>query len=286
MRILISGGTGYVGSFLCRELLRQGHKIAVITQNPDKIANVTAYGYSGNIQDLKQIFEEWSPTRVIHLAADVSKIINSENLDKMLTANIILPAHLLQLSKEYSVQRFVNISTFSTSVDGKTYSPQTFYAATKKATEDLIAFYSLRTNLSVITLCFYDIYGPNQPHARFLNDVIASIRENKELNMSPGEQEICFLNVHDAVGSMIHALHLPLEPHQIHTYCVHGTEVFQIKTVPQKVADILNLKVPTTIHDLPYREVEIMKFAPPHPLLKDWKAKISFAEGIKEIMSV
>lgn len=285
MRILISGGTGYVGSFLCHKLVESGYEIAVLTQQTKHLENTKTCTYSGNIAELKVIFEEWQPTHIIHLAADVSKSVKSENLDKMLAANIILPAYLLQLAEEYSIQKFINISTFSTSVDGNTYSPQTYYAATKKATEDLVAFYSLRTNLSVITLCFYDIYGPNQHHARFLNDVITAIKSKKELNMSPGEQEICFLNVHDAVNSMIHALNLTLESNQIHTYCVYGTEVFQLKTVPQRVADVLGLECPIIAHSFPYRKVEIIKFAPPYPLLKDWNAKISFAKGIKEIMT-
>ncbi len=286
MRILISGGTGYVGRFLCRELLAQGHDIAVITQKPETLDNIPTYTYSGKIQELKKVFDEWSPTHVIHLAADVSKVINSDTIDKMLAANIVLPAHLLQISEEFSVQRFINISTFSTSIDGITYSPQTFYASTKKAAEDLAAFYSLRTDLSVITLCFYDIYGPNQPHARFLNDVITAVKENKELNMSPGEQEICFLNIHDAIDAMIYALTLEIDPHKVNTYCVYGNEIFQLKTVPQEVARILNFDLPKIVHSFPYRKVEIMKFSPPHPLLKGWSAKTSFSQGINEIMSL
>jgi nucleoside-diphosphate-sugar epimerase len=283
MRVLITGGTGYVGSYLCRELLRKGHEPILITRRPVELDQITSYTFSGEIDDLKRIFNESSPTHVIHLAADVSKNTDSRNIGSMLEANIILPALLLQLSAEYKIQRFINISTFSTSVDGCTYSPQTYYAATKKAVEDLVAFYSLRTDLSLITLCFYDIYGPAQPHARFLNAVIEAIREKKELHMSPGEQEICFLSVHDAVDSMIYALGLPLPSHQIHTSCVYGTEVFQLKKVPGQVAEILGLGSPPIVHDVPYREVEIMKFSPPHPLLKGWGARVSFFDGIKEI---
>ena len=284
MRILISGGSGYVGSFLTKELLKQGHEIGIITQSQQEISNVKTFAYNGNIEELKQTFNEFSPQKVIHLAADVSKQTSSESIDRMLSANIILPAYLLQLSEEFNVEKFINISTFSTSVDGTTYSPQTYYAATKKATEDLVAYYSLRTKLDIITLCFYDIYGPNQPHARFLNAVISSIRNEQELHISPGEQEICFLNIHDAVDAMIFALNMNVEKNTINTYCVHGTEVFQLKNIPKILADTLNIACPNIIHDMPYRDVEIMKFSPPHPLLKGWKAKTQLKTEINNII--
>ncbi len=283
MKILISGGAGYVGSFLTKELLAQGHEVGVITQTPQQDSEIQYFTYAGDIQGLKDTFESFNPDRVIHLAADVSKSISSDTIDKMLNANIILPAHLLQLSEEYEVERLINISTFSTSIDGESYSPQTYYAATKKSAEDLATYYDMRTNLDIITLCFYDIYGANQPHARFLNSVINSVREQKDLIMSPGDQEICFLNVDDAVDAMIYALDFKPQNNS-HIYCVHGSEVFKLKEVPHVVAEALGVPCPEIKHSMPYRDVEIMKFAPPHPLLEGWVAKTTLETEIIKML--
>lgn len=286
MKILVSGGTGYIGTFLCSRLLQEGHQIALISRSDKCLLDVHVYAYSGDIQELKAIFHSWKPDIVVHLAADISKKTTSENISNMIAVNIAFPAYLLQLSLEYNISSFINISTFSTSIDGKDYNPQTFYAATKKATEDLVAYYSLRTNLDVCTLCFYDVYGPNQPHARFLNECLDAVDKGRPLHMSPGEQEICFLYVEDAVDAIIHAIESKnLRTFQeIYTYTVMGKEVFQLKEIPVKIAQILKKPCPTIIHDMPYRDPEIMQVMPRYPLLSGWTAKVLLEEGILKIM--
>lgn len=286
MKILVSGGTGYIGTFLCSRLLEEGHELALISRSDKSSLDTYVYAYSDDIQELKKIFHSWKPDIIVHLAADISKKTTSENISNMIAVNITFPAYLLQLSLEYNVSSFINISTFSTSIDGKNYNPQTFYAATKKATEDLAAYYSLRTNLDVCTLCFYDVYGPNQPHARFLNACLDAINNGVSLHMSPGEQEICFLYVEDAVDAIIHAIKSKnlRTFREIYTYTVMGNEIFQLKEVPIKVAQILKKPCPKIIHDMSYREPEIMHVMPCYPLLSGWTAKVLLEEGISKIM--
>ncbi|MGL5955653.1 MAG: NAD-dependent epimerase/dehydratase family protein [Brevinema sp.] len=282
MRILVSGGTGYVGSFLCPELQKQGYEVAVISRkNNSKYPTCI---YNGDIKTLQSFFDQWKPDMVIHLAADTSKQTTSATLDTILSANIILPAHLLQVSSEHNVKTFLNISTFSTSVNGKDYYPQTYYAATKKAIEDLVTFYSYHTNMDVYTLGFYDIYGINQPHARFLNSCIEKIKKGETFHMSPGEQEICFLYVKDAIDAMIFSLTAEREAHQVHIYMVMGSEILQLKQVPHICAEALGLGQVDIIHDMPYRATEIMKVLPPAPKLPHWIPKYTLKKGLQDML--
>ena len=285
MRILVTGGTGYVGSNLVERLLNESHKVIVVSRSNANNSITPIVTYSGQIEELQVAFEDFSPDAVIHLAANVEKKVEQGNIDNLLAANIILPAHLLQLAKDFHVKNFINISTYSTSTNGKDYSPQTFYAGTKKAAEDLCSYYALREGLNIATLCLYDIYGPKHPHAKFLTACEKAIRNSSLLRMSPGEQEICFLYIKDAVDGIIHTLDLlnrnKIQGHEI--YSLFGREVFQLKDIPQLLVSILGLDEVKLEHSLPYRSWEIMKVAQQYPLPPNWEPKTNFKDGVISI---
>lgn len=281
MRVLVSGGSGYVGSYLCPLLCNKGHEVAVIDRKGSSLHEVCPY--DGDIATLVGFFEKWKPEAIIHLAADISKTISCGTLDNMLAANIVFPSHLLQASAEFGVKTFINISTFSTSINGIDYNPQTFYAATKKAAEDLAAYYAFHTSLDVCTLGFYDLYGAHQPYARFLNACLEAVRSGNEFHMSPGEQELCFLYVKDAADAIAYALMAERSRNQVHTYMVMGPEVFRLKEVPHECAKALGKPSPKVIHDVPYRAVEIMKVAPPAPKLPGWAPRYTLCQGLQDM---
>lgn len=288
MRFLLTGATGYVGLRLSRTLISMGHSVAALTRHASSLeASVQAFGYTGRLDEIDSAVSSWKPDAIVHVAADVSKSAGTDSVESLLAANVVLPTQLICVANKYSVKKFVNISTFSTSLNGKDYNPQTLYAATKKACEDLLLYYHLSEDVAVCTLCFYDVYGPNQSHARFLNSAIECLSKGQVFEMTEGEQDICFLYVDDAVDSIVFAVKndqlfdksLP----QIYTVC--GPEVFQLRDVPRRIATVAAIPDPNVIFSKPYRRNEIMRFAPPHPKLPEWKPKFSFSDGIKEIIS-
>lgn len=103
--------------------------------------------------------------------------------------------------------------------------------------------------------------------------------------MSLGEQEICFINVDDAVDAILYSLETEVvwaDPDN-NIYTVHGDDVFILRDVPKIVADVLEVEMPEVRHVLPYRPREIMRFQPPYPRVPAWKPKISFREGVAAI---
>ncbi len=283
MRILISGGTGYVGNHLIPALQKGGHKVATLTRNVNKPTSCDKFIYEGKIEDIENAFTEFMPDHIVHLAADLTKSVCSKTIDSLLNTNIKLLAYLLEVSKQNKISRFINISTYSTSVDGSSYSPQTFYAATKKAGEDLCEYYSFHDHLDIISLCLYDVYGPNQPHARFLNSLIASIKDQKPFSMSKGEQEICLIYIDDVVEGIMHALSNKVRINKHEKYSLYGHEVFQLKEVPALLASHLNLPPIKVVHEKPYRAAEIMSFSPLHPLLSGWMATCNLQTSIRSL---
>jgi nucleoside-diphosphate-sugar epimerase len=287
LKILLTGATGYVGSFLLPVLEREGHQVAALLRKPANLStNVTCVQYNG-LDELAKFCDSWSPDAIIHLAADTSKTSNLSAIDGLLAANITLPLHLAAAAKHCDVKCFINVTTFSTAADGCEYFPQTLYAATKKATEDLLTYFHQSEGLKVCNLVFYDVYGPNHPHSRFLNSVMEAILHGTSLSMTSGQQDICFVNVLDAVEALVYCLRtgeitFDADPA---LFSVHGPEVFKVQDVPKRIASVLGKPLPNITSDRPYRKNEIMIFAPRGKFPGSWRPRISFEQGISQILA-
>jgi UDP-glucuronate 4-epimerase len=187
MRVLLTGGAGFIGSHLAEALLHRGCQI-VIVDNLDnfysrdrKLANLreinrvgTSKFFEADICDgrgMREIFHQARPDVVIHLAARAGVRPSIEQPRLYERVNVAGTYNLLELSREFSIRRFIFGS--SSSVYGMSdrvpfcesdmrLQPISPYAATKLAGE--LACYTYAHLYSITTIClrFFTVYGPRQ----------------------------------------------------------------------------------------------------------------------------
>ena len=185
MKILVTGGAGFIGSHVCRRLLSDGHAVTLIDDFNDyydpaiKRANVAAMGgaakvVEGDIRDrrrIQKLFAEGKFEVVLHAAARAGVRPSVKDPQLYIDTNITGTHHLLEASRENEVGRFVFASSSSVYGLAKTVPfsedlalPQTLspYAATKLAGEHLCGNYSHLFRLRVVCLRFFTVYGPGQ----------------------------------------------------------------------------------------------------------------------------
>lgn len=185
MRILITGGAGFIGSNLAKKLMDRGDKVVIIDNfndyydpklKKDRIKKyLQGYNfklYKGDIRDIRlldKIFKAERIEKVMHLAALAG--VRSSLLDPIEyeDVNVRGTLNLLEMAKKYKIKNFVYASSSSVYGNNKKQpfsesdsvdTPISPYAATKKATELLAHVYSHIYGLNTTGLRYFTVYGP------------------------------------------------------------------------------------------------------------------------------
>ena len=185
MKILITGGAGFIGSAIAKKLMDRGDQVVIIDNFNDyydpslKEARIKQFlkGYKfklyrGDIRDEKlteKIFKNEKIDKVIHLAAMAGVRYAIEHPLLYADVNILGTTNLLNLSAKYKIKNFIYAS--SSSVYGNTKkqqfsetdnvdTPISPYAASKKSTELMAHVFSHIYGLKTTGLRFFTVYGP------------------------------------------------------------------------------------------------------------------------------
>lgn len=185
MKILLTGGAGFIGSHVARRLLDLGHNV-ICVDNFDPyydpkikerniqefISNKKFVLYKEDICDftiMEKIFRKERPDKVLHLAAKVGVRASIENPGAYIKTNIEGTLNLLRLSVKHDVDNFVFASSSSVYGNNKkipfseedlTDMPISLYGASKKAGELLVYTYHHLYKLPCTILRFFTVYGP------------------------------------------------------------------------------------------------------------------------------
>ncbi len=178
MRVLITGGAGFIGSHVAEQLLARGHEVAVVDDlSTGKRKNVPrgAMFYEMDVRSgCAGVFEEFAPQVLCHQAAqmDVRRSVKEPDFDA--DVNVLGTLRLLENCAKHDVEKAVFASTggavygeqreFPASEDYPVY-PVSPYGVSKLAGERYLHFYRTQYGLPYAALRYANVYGPRQdPH--------------------------------------------------------------------------------------------------------------------------
>lgn len=187
MRVLITGGAGFIGSHLAQALLGEGNELCIIDNLNDfyppamKRANLEEIRKSGSFEfecldicdeaAVLQAVQRFSPDTIVHLAARAGVRPSLENPLLYEETNIRGTMVLLEAARRTGARKFVFASSSSIygassrvpfSEEDSANMPISPYAATKLAGEKICYTYSHLHPLNVICLRLFTVYGPRQ----------------------------------------------------------------------------------------------------------------------------
>lgn len=229
MRILVTGGAGFIGSAFCRRIQSQFHYLTLVnvdylnpcsTVAPDITQNSETYTFvKGDIKDtdlMLSLLKTHDIDTIVHFAAQ-SHVDTSFTNPMMYTEDNVLGTHsLLEASRRHGkITRFIHISTDevygensskdpSAKTERSLLKPTNPYAASKAGAEMLVHSYVHSYNLPAIIIRSNNIYGPGQyPEKVVPRFILQLLNEHPITIQGSGNQLRSFLYVEDAVDAVL-----------------------------------------------------------------------------------
>lgn len=224
MRVLVTGGAGFIGSTLTDRLISEGHEVTVIDcfsdyyDPADKRANLAGIIDHPNLRVVEADLSEDPLDELLegaeivwHLAGQPGVRLSwSDGFRKYESANVLATQRLLEAAKTAEVGRFVYASSSSVYGNAERYPtletdrPEPFspYGVTKLAGEHLCVLYAANWGVPTVALRYFTVYGPRQrpdmAHHRLCE---AAIHQTPFPLFGDGEQVRSFTYVGDVVDA-------------------------------------------------------------------------------------
>ena len=295
-KILVTGGTGFIGSAIVNKLINQGCFVNIfflskkfIWRVEDK-SNCKFFRFDlRNPYKVKRFIQNLKPEIIFHLAGDINPIRDLNYLNKSFSTNFNGTKNLLQSLNKYEYDLFINTGSgeeygninipFKETDREKPVSP---YSASKVATTYLCQMLANTFDKPIITVRPFLAYGPKQISRGFIPSLIFSGIEKKKIALTLCEQTREFLYIDDLVDAYISLAN--------NFKKVRKMGIFNLGTEKEiKLLDIVNLirkKLKDTkfmIGDRPYKAGEPMHFCASIDKINKaigWAPKWNFEDGI------
>ncbi len=232
MRVLITGGAGFIAYHLATALLLKGAELVLLDNFNDfydpelKRKNVRDLQRTGLVavhtvdildrQNLHRVFSETRPDTVVHLAAWAGVRPSLEKPELYAAVNVTGTVNLLEMAREFSTNSFIFGSSSSVyggsqrvpfSEDDPVDRPVSPYAATKRAGELLCHTYSHNFGLHITCLRFFTVYGPRQRPEMAIHKFAQLMFAGREIPIfGSGESRRDYTYVEDIVAGIMAAI--------------------------------------------------------------------------------
>lgn len=235
MKILVTGGAGFIGSHVVGELLKKGESVVVIDDFNDfydpklKRDNMALYGNEPRLKlcemdirdraGVEAVFREEAPDAVCHLAARAGVRPSIQDPFLYEEVNCLGTLNLLDAARAVKVKNFVFASSSSVyginskvpfSEEDPITCPISPYASTKRAGELMSYTYSHLYGMNVTCLRFFTVYGergrPDMAVAKFTK----AVREGREIEVyGDGTARRDFTYVGDILDGVLRSIYTP-----------------------------------------------------------------------------
>ena len=218
-RILITGGTGFIGSNLIRKIVSANNEIYSISRNnknywriadiQDKINMVKAD--LTNYNNLKKIIKKINPDIVFHLAShgvsnyemEFSKIVNtntmgSYNLFSILTEH--KPKKIINVGSVFEYGQLNHKGGFS---EKDCFNPFTLYGMSKNFQTNLASYFFNSKDLPVITLRLFTPFGMYEGKNRLVSGMMISMIKNQKMVISSAKSTRDFIFIDDVIDAFV-----------------------------------------------------------------------------------
>ena len=299
MKYAVTGGLGFIGSNICKALLKNGHEVIIIDNchsgNKTKISNIQdkVELHKNDIRDknkIKKILENVSG--IFHDAALTNIQESYQKKEEFFAVNVEGTKNIFEIAKDYDIKV---VFASSASVYGNTKTipieenfdrnPINPYGQTKMENE-LSAEILAKKELRSIGLRYFNVYGIGQTstYAGVITKFLRQLKENNSpIVFGSGSQIRDFVHVNDVAEANISAMSSNIENDFFNIGSGIGISIIELAKIMIKIS---KLQIEPILEASVPGDIELSKANIDHAQnMLGWSHKISLEKGIEEIMN-
>ena len=296
-RVLITGGTGFVGANLARRLLRDGHKVHLLVRPEFRSWRIDSikrdlHLHTASITDADAItraVRDARPEWIFHLAA-YGAYPTQQDQKRMFDTNVLGTIKLLDSCLAEGFEAFIHAGSSSeygrrTEPHRETDDPhpESDHASTKLTATEACCRKAAETGAAITTLRLYSIYGPYEEPSRLIPRLIVEGRRGRWPPLASPQTARDLVHVDDAVDAFLLAAQADAtEPGAIFNV---GTGVQT--TLADAVAttrDLFGIEPEPAWASMPDRSWDTANWVADNRLIRDalgWQPRLTFPEGLR-----
>lgn len=290
MKVLLTGATGFIGSYLARRLVSEGHDLAIVVRPTSQLEilqailpQIQVHLYDGSYASLLRTLDAAQPDLVIHVASLFLAQHKPEEVARLVESNLSFPAQLLEAMSQLGIGQLLNTGTSWQHYQNQAYNPVNLYAATKQAFEALLACYVEARNFKVITLKLFDTYGPGDTRPKLFSLLRKAARTGETLRMSPGAQVLDLVYINDVLDAYLLAMARLPEVTKVECYAVSNPVRLSLQELVRIYGETVGRPVHVEWGGLPYRPREVMVPWYKGAVMPGWEPKVPLRLGIERM---
>lgn len=291
MKILVTGGSGFLGKHLCRALVAAGHTVTNIDKKPCALQEVQTI--VGDVMD-DSLVEQTMPGHdaVFHLASYIEAGESVEQPRKYLENNILGTLVVLESMRKHGIKKFLFSS--SAAIYGEPLRtpiqendrtlPINPYGMTKLAMEGLVSSYAYAFGFTGVALRYFNLYGPeedHEPETHAIPRFARQIMHGDEVTVwGDGSNKRDYVYVEDVVRAHLLALPLPQGYHYMNLSGKNATSVLEIIHILEK---LIGKPAKITHFDArPGDPMELFADATKAKNILGWEPQVELEEGLQK----
>ena len=280
MKIGIIGSTGFIGNNLYFYL--------------SKFKNYKVFRYSSYkknnkywISKVSQEIKITKPNIILNCAANQSLKNDKKSIKDLLNSNLYSNINFLEQATQNNLFKgYISFGTKWEFNQNMEFNPLNFYSATKHANDIFFNYFSQKKNICTVSLKIFDTYGPNDKRGKILNLIIDSIKKNKTLKLTPGNQYLDYVHIND-LSELVSKICFDINKKRLkgfNYFTVSSKKPLKLKKIINHIRYMLKGKTKIKLGAKKYRKIEAMQKIKKLKNYPGWKPKINFVKELSNII--
>ena len=294
-RYIVTGGAGFIGSNLVRDLVKKGHEVIVVdsmhTGSKELIKDLDVELYEMPVHEFYEKGNWKGIDGIYHLGKPSSSPMYKENREKLIES-VQGSIAVLEMAKELNV-KLVSASTSSVynglpppHREDMIIEPTDFYTEARIFEERTAKVYEMLYGVKWNEMRFFSVYGPGEQYKKQYANLVtqflwAAMKGEEPIIYGNGEQRRDFIYVEDVVR----ALELAMASEKNGIYNVGTGISYSLNQVLKMIEEELNVKIKPKYIPNPVKNYVMVTQASTEKAYKDlgFKAEVELREGIRRI---